>query len=186
MPRRGLRLVLLFVLLAGLYAYGRHSGASAWFQREALQQHIARSGPLGALVYCAVFSIGELLHVPGLVFVAAGVLAWGRLLGGGLAFLAALLSISVAFFVVRGVAGGALAGVDRRRPLLSRLLRHLDERPIRTVALLRLVFVLWPGVNYALALSRVRYRDYLAGSALGLLLPLTVVAVGLEWFLRFL
>ena len=51
-----------------------------------------------------------------------------------------------------------------------------QERPVRSVALLRLVFWMFPPLNYALALSPVGLRDYVVGSALGLVLPLAVMA----------
>jgi uncharacterized membrane protein YdjX (TVP38/TMEM64 family) len=52
------------------------------------------------------------------------------------------------------------------------------------VALLRLVLWMAPAVNYALALSPVRYRDYAIGSAVGLAIPVAAAAAFLHFFLR--
>jgi uncharacterized membrane protein YdjX (TVP38/TMEM64 family) len=52
------------------------------------------------------------------------------------------------------------------------------------VFLLRLVFWLAPPVNYALALSNIRFRHYFAGSLLGLVLPIALIATFVERFLR--
>ena len=57
---------------------------------------------------------------------------------------------------------------------MRRVLSHLDERPIRSVFLLRTVFIMAPGVNYGLAITKVKFRDYLIGSAFGLIVPIAV------------
>jgi uncharacterized membrane protein YdjX (TVP38/TMEM64 family) len=49
---------------------------------------------------------------------------------------------------------------------------------------LRLFLWLAPALNYALALSPIRYRDYLAGSAIGLVVPVGAATMLLEYLLR--
>ena len=71
----------------------------------------------------------------------------------------------------------ALADPTRRA-----ILARLEERPIRTVALLRLFLWLAPALTYALALSRIRYRHYVAGSAIGLALPVAAAAALFELY----
>ena len=56
--------------------------------------------------------------------------------------------------------------------LAKRLLSQLDDHPIRSTVLLRMVFQTVPPLNYALAMSGIRYRDYLVGTLLGLPLPI--------------
>jgi len=46
---------------------------------------------------------------------------------------------------------------------------------------LRLVFWLAPPVNYALALSKVRLRDFILGSVLGLLVPIGIATFFFDW-----
>jgi uncharacterized membrane protein YdjX (TVP38/TMEM64 family) len=129
-----------------------------------------------------VFTGGELLHVPGMVFVAAGILAYGRAVGFFVVLAAAIVSVCTAFLLVRTVGGRALAGVER--PFVRRALAHLDAHPVRTVFLLRLVLWLAPPLNYALALTNLRFRDYLAGSVLGLIAPVGGAALLFDWLFR--
>jgi uncharacterized membrane protein YdjX (TVP38/TMEM64 family) len=114
-----------------------------------------------------------------MVFVAAAALAYGPVYGAVLAYAGALASVSVTFAFVRGVGGKPLATV--RWPFARRLLAHLDRRPVLTIALLRLVLWISPPISYALALSGVRFRSYLAGSALGLAIPVPVIAFACGW-----
>lgn len=179
-----LRLLILLALLLGLYLLGRHLGVTS-LSPARLKALLDGAGPAGVLLFFAAFAIGELLHVPGVVFVVVAVLGYGRLLGGGLAYAGALGSLCFGFAVMRGVGGQALAGVGvSRRPILRRLLQHLDERPVRSVIVLRLALFLAPALNTALALSQVRFRDYLLGSALGILPAIIAVTLFCERIAR--
>jgi uncharacterized membrane protein YdjX (TVP38/TMEM64 family) len=179
-----LRLGALVALLAGLYIAGRVTGLHEDLSTERVRALMQAAGIWGFAAFVALFAIGELLHVPGLVFVGAAVLAYGRVGGGAASFVGALVSLTVSFIVVRTVGGKPLGAI--RRPLMARMLAHLDDKPIRTVALLRLIFWMGPLLNYGLALSSVRYRDYLIGSALGLVLPIAAAAAVFDWVLPWL
>src|SRR5262249_28708493 len=96
--------------------------------------------------------------------------------------LGALVSATISFSVVRALTGQALAEVQL--PLLGRLLRVIDDRPVMTVALLRLIFQTAPPLNYALAMTAVRWRDHFIGSFIGLPLPVTVMAFLFDRLLR--
>jgi uncharacterized membrane protein YdjX (TVP38/TMEM64 family) len=161
---------VLVAVLAALFLAGRLTGVTEGWTVASIRERVQQAGPLGFLLYLALFSGGELLHVPGLVFVGAGLLAWGKATGFAVALAGSLVSITVSFFVVRGIGGKALAELDR--PFITKMLARLEARPVLTVALLRMVLVLLPALNYALALSSIRYRSYLLGSVIGLIPPL--------------
>ncbi|MEO6954052.1 MAG: VTT domain-containing protein, partial [Polyangia bacterium] len=127
------------------------------------------------LVFIGAFLVGELLHLPGMLFFATGVLIWGRLLGGVIGGATALLSVVFTFMIVRVIGGQPLS--KPTRPFMQRILAHLADRPISTVAMLRMVFFLTPSVTYALALSPIRFGQMMLGSAIGLAPPLTIIAL---------
>lgn len=179
-----LRLALLAVFLIGLFVLGAATGWADRFTLEGIREAIADAGVWGFAVFLGAFALGELLHVPGFLFVAAAVLAYGRFVGGAAAYVGAVVSVIVSFAVVRGVGGRALGGLKNAR--VRRILDRLEERPVRVVALLRLLLWMAPPLNYALALSPVRFRDYVVGSALGLILPIAMASAFLDWFIQFL
>jgi uncharacterized membrane protein YdjX (TVP38/TMEM64 family) len=178
------RIGLVLLLTVGLWVAGKQTGLIDELDIEAVRETVRGSGVFGVLVYLGVFAGGELLHVPGIVFVAAAILSWGELLGFPLSLLGSVVSVSVSFVVVRAVGGKALAGLDR--PLFRKVLSHLDDRPIRTVFVLRLFLFLAPALNYALAMTNVRFRDYIVGSTLGLVPPLLVVTFLFDWVINWL
>ena len=180
--RRTIRLILLFAVVIGLIAIAALTDVRSRFSVENLRAMTAAAGAAGVALFTAAFCVGVLLHVPGVVFVIAGVLAYGRLAGGLIAFGGAVLAVSLTFVVVRAAGGQALG--ESQRPWMRRIMARLDRTPIRAVALLRLVFWVSPPLNYALALSSIRLRDYVIGSACGLVAPIAVVTLFTEQVAR--
>jgi uncharacterized membrane protein YdjX (TVP38/TMEM64 family) len=183
-PSSRVRIAILVLVLVGIFVAGKATGLTDSLGVVRIRELAGRAGPLGYLAYAGAFAVGELIHVPGILFVIAGVLAYGQRAGFVAGLLGGLLSVSTAFLVVRSVGGRALSTV--RHPFMKRLLAHLDEHPIRTTFLLRSVFWFLPALNYALALSNIRFRHYFAGSLLGLVVPVALIAVFVErvlaWF----
>jgi uncharacterized membrane protein YdjX (TVP38/TMEM64 family) len=172
--RHWLRLAALVVMVVALLVVAKVSGFTSHLGSEEIRARMATAGWWGPVGYVGAFSLGELAHVPGLVFVFAAVVAYGRLAGGALAFTGAIISMAFSFTVVRNVGGQPLGAI--RWAFVRRILAELDDHPIRTVILLRLVLWMTPQVNYALALSSVRARDFLVGSAIGLFAPICGLA----------
>lgn len=176
------RLVLLALFIFTLLAVGELTGLRHWFTIVKLRQLVLGAGALGVVLYAATFIVGELIHIPGLLFVCAGVAIWGRLVGGMIAWGAGTLAIAAVFVVVRAVGGTMTDGL--KHPWIRRALDHLDSRPIVTVIVLRAVLVISPPVTYALALSPVRFWHFFIGSAIGLLPPMMLVAIFFEYVLK--
>jgi len=185
-PERGAvrfwRLAALIAVTVVLVALGKSSGLGAYFSADGLRSLTHAAGVWGPILFVLVFCVGELVHVPGVVFVAAAVLAYGRAGGGALAFAGAVVAVSVSFVIVRGIGGKPLAAI--RWPLARRILSGLEERPVRTILVLRLLLWMAPQLNYALALSNVRFRSYVVGTALGLIAPITGLVLLSDQVLR--
>jgi uncharacterized membrane protein YdjX (TVP38/TMEM64 family) len=181
-PRaRWVRLGLVVALFVALWVAAKTSGLLDDLDAEALRALVASWGAWGMVGYVALFAVAELAHVPGMIFVLAAMLAWGQVAGFAIGLTGAAVSVCTTFVVIRAVGGRALADVER--PVVKRILARLDRRPIVTVAILRCVLWLAPFVNYALAMTNVRFRDYAIGSAIGLVPPVALAAVLFEWLL---
>jgi phospholipase D1/2 len=175
-PRRGVRALLaqnralllragaLALALAVFWLVAARAGLLAALTLDRLRATVAALGPLGYAVYVAVFVVGELLYLPAFLFIGLAAALYGKALAFALAFGGGLAS-SLAGFGVGRLFG---RGLDRVPPWLARLDAQLAARGIRTVAFLRLLFWLAPYLNMGLGFTRVRWRDYLAGTALGI------------------
>ena len=176
-----LRLIVLGGILLGCFAIGSYFDVSERLSLEAVRELVRAAGVWGWMLYIILFSAGSFLHVPGLVFVAAAILIYGKLTGFMLAYLGAVVSVSVSFALVRRIGGTPLQ--QSKTPWLRRALTQLERRPIRTVITLRLILWMGAPLNYVLALAPLKFAHYLIGSLLGLLAPLALATFLFDWLI---
>jgi uncharacterized membrane protein YdjX (TVP38/TMEM64 family) len=176
------RLLAVVLFLALLFAVFELSGLRGHFNLEFLQHTIQQHRIGGLLIFILLFSLGNLIHIPGWVFLAAAVLALGRTMGGIATYIAASISCVTTFFAIRFVGGDALRQLDNK--IAASLLRQLDAHPVKSVLLLRVLFQTVPALNYALAVSGVRFQQYLAGTLLGLPLPIILYCLFFDYLAK--
>lgn len=173
------RLLAVALFLSVLLTVFELSGLREHFNLEFLQQRIAENRISGLLFFVLLFSLGNLIQIPGWIFLAAAVLTLGKGWGGLATYIAACTSCAITFLAIRLVGGDALRQLKSKTAI--RLLARLDARPISSVALLRVLFQTVPALNYALALSGISFRQYLAGTLLGLPLPIALYCVFFDY-----
>jgi len=173
------RLGIILLLALALFVVAKAAGLTEQLSAEAIRDLATSAGFYGVLLFLGVFVAGNLFHVPGMPFVFAGVVGYGAVTGGVIALLGAVLAVTFTFVIVRWLGGKALDEV--KSPLIRKALTHLDDRPLATVFVLRSLFQTSPALNYALAMSRVRLRDYVVGSAMGMTVPVIAVALFVEF-----
>ncbi|MHB9119277.1 MAG: TVP38/TMEM64 family protein [Burkholderiales bacterium] len=179
-PYKRLFAVLLFLGL--LLAVFELSGLRGHFNLQFLHQKILENELSGLLIFVLVFSLGNLIQIPGWIFLAAAVLALGKTWGGVATYTAASVSCILTFLTIRFIGGDALRQIKNKTA--ARILRQLDARPIKSVVLLRMLFQTVPALNYALALSGVKFRDYLIGTLLGLPLPILLYCLFFDYLAK--
>jgi uncharacterized membrane protein YdjX (TVP38/TMEM64 family) len=108
------RITLVVVLLAGLVVASIYTGIADGLDANAIRNLMNDAGPWGWSLYILVFAGGEFIHIPGMVFVAAGILVYGKVIGFGLALTASVISVCFSFVVVRLLGGTPLGEIDSR------------------------------------------------------------------------
>jgi len=179
---RHARLLYVLAFLAALWAAVHFSGVGHHVTPQFVHDTFASHPITGLLIFVALFSVGNLIQIPGWVFLAAAVLTLGQLWGGIATYVAASVSCVVTFVLIRLLGGDALRSFDG--PLARRIFARLDTHPVQSVALLRLLFQTVPALNYALAMSGIRLRNYVVGTLLGLPLPIALYALFLQTLAR--
>jgi uncharacterized membrane protein YdjX (TVP38/TMEM64 family) len=165
--QRLLAVVLFLAVLALVFTLsGLRGHMNLAYVREQLQGHPVE----GFLTFVLLFVLGNLVQIPGWLFLAAAVLALGQGWGWLVTYVAACISCAVTFLLVRFLGGDALRALPNR--WLLKVLEQLDRRPLRSVIVARVLFQTLPALNYALAMSGIRFKAYLLGTAIGLVLPL--------------
>ncbi len=163
--------LFLGVLLTVFEVSGLRDHFNLTFMRQVILQH--QIG--GLMLFVLLFSLGNLIQIPGWVFLAAAVLTLGRVWGGAVTYVAAVTSCAFTFVTIRALGGDALRLLKNR--VAVRLLRELDAHPIASVALLRILFQTVPALNYALAMSGIKFRTYLIGTLVGLPVPIALYCI---------
>ncbi len=124
----------------------------------------------------ALFVAASVAAVPVTAVIGATVIALGPLEGFLWASAGSLGGASVAYFLGYRLGRGPLRKLVGRA--LRRVDRHLAGRDVVTVVLLRTVPVApFTVVNYVLGASRIGYRNYVLGTALGMLPGIAAIAL---------
>lgn len=176
------RLVFVLVFLAILLATVQWTGLRQNFSLAFLRQTLAANGWEGLALFVVLFSVGNLIQVPGWIFLASAVLVLGKLDGGLATYVAASISCAVTFLSVRWVGGDAVQHMDGK--LAQRLLSELHAHPIRNMVVLRTVFQTLAALNYTLAMSGIGFRQYLVATLLGLPLPIALYCVFFDYIAK--
>jgi phospholipase D1/2 len=141
------------------------------------EAHALSDRPWLPIYVLVVFVLGGFLMVPVTLLIAASGVAFGPLLGFAYAALGAFASAAVGFAIGRTVGREPvrrLAG-----PRLDRLSRRLARNGVVTVTLLRLLPIApFTVVNVVAGAMRLRFRDFFAGTVLGMT-PGIVIMTGL-------
>ena len=179
-PRMGgllaIRLIAALVPIVLVVVVVRATGLHAMLDVERIREVVAGGGAWRVPIFVLIYGLGILAYVPGSLFVAAGVLAFGSGWGLVWCYLGALLGNLLTFGLARATGIRPLARNDWT--VTDRLFRRIHSQPIRSVILIRTIFPTTAPINYALALTDVPFGAYLTGSMIGVL-PQLVAAVGL-------
>ena len=157
--------LVLFVITAVVIV--RFTPVKEFLTAERLGNFLENAGFLAPLAFIIVYAAGVCLFVPGTLLTALGAAIFGPYLGFLYVWVAAMLGSSLAFFI------GRYLGRDFAASLIGDRLRKYDEAIERngfaTVLYLRLVYFPFTPLNFGMGLTRVRFRDYFSGTALGII-----------------
>lgn len=119
------------------------------------------------LAFILIYAAGICLFIPGTLLTALGAAIFGPYRGFVYVWVAAMLGAAGAFLI------GRYLGREFAASLIGDRLRKYDDAIERngfaTVLYLRLVYFPFTAMNFGMGLTKVRFRDYLWGTALGIL-----------------
>lgn len=172
----------MILFLGVLLAVFQASGLREQFGLDFLRQTILDNKLSGLAIFILVFALGNLVQIPGWIFLAAAVLALGQTWGGVATYVAASISCVASFLLIRLLGGDALRQI--RHPGVIKALSRIDRHPVRSIVLSRVLFQTLPALNYALAMSGVKLRPYVFGTLLGLPLPIALYCLFFDWLAK--
>lgn len=169
--QRAGRVLVLAAIVAGI--------ALAWLHRDALSPRALEASlshsTAAPLLYLVAHIAVSLLFIPRALIAAAAGLMFGVWWGIVWATIGSVLGSAAGFLIARYINGGL---IDlEAMPRIGAYFVRAERGGWPVVALIRIMPVMPHGfVNYALGLTKVRFRDYLLGSFLGQI-PSTIAFV---------
>lgn len=169
-----LRLIFLVMLLLAGVATAVFLGVPSVTY---LRATVSRWGAAAPIAFVLLYALATLAPLPKNVFSAVGGALFGLWWGLLLVYLAAVAGAMMAFTLGRML---GRAAVERfTGTTVSRVDELLSRRGLLAVAVVRLIPVIpFTAINYAAGLTSVRQRDYLLGTAIGII-PGTIAYVAL-------
>lgn len=133
---------------------------------EAFAARLDALGPwAGPLLFIAAYVIASVAFIPGSLLTLVAGAVFGLALGVPIVLIAAVLGSSAAFAIARTIARDRVTRWLARDPRAAAIGDAVADEGLKVVLLLRLSPVFpYNLLNYALGVSRVRYRDFLLGS----------------------
>jgi len=169
MPRL-LRAVLVTIAITAVVVAMRRLHLWDHFSIDRMRALVDSAGPFGPLVFIGIFIAGFFLPGPEILMVAFGGVLFGTFWGFVYSWIACILGTTAPFVLVRYSAQAwAQRALQDRFPRIRALDDRLERHGVVTVILLRLLLFLGPPLNWSLGASRVRMRDYVLGTGIGIL-----------------
>jgi uncharacterized membrane protein YdjX (TVP38/TMEM64 family) len=162
-----IKAMLLLMFIVAAVAMVRFTGVREFLTVEKFGALLAAAGAWAPLAFILVYSAGVCLFIPGTLLTALGAAIFGPYWGFLYVWVAAMLGAAGAFLI------GRYLGREFAASLIGDRLKKYDDaielNGFATVLYLRLVYFPFTAMNFGMGLTKVRYRDYLWGTGLGIL-----------------
>lgn len=173
--RRTAAVKAVFLLLFGIAAtvVVRYTPVREYLNPNSLATLLEAAGFWAPLAYILFFTIGVCLFVPGVVLVSLGAAIFGTFYGFLYGWLGALSGCAATFFV------GRYLGREFAASLVTGKLKEYDDKieqnGFATVLYLRLAWMPFSPMSYGMGLTKVRFRDFFLGTALGIVVAIFII-----------
>lgn len=159
-------LALAAFIVSALLVF-RYTPAKGYLTAEALGRVLDAAGGWAPVLFILVYTAGICLFVPGTLLTTLGAALFGPYRGFLYVWVGAMLGASAAFWIGRTL--GREFAASRIGDRLKKYDEAIERNGFATVLYLRLVYFPFTPMNFGMGLTRVRFRDYLAGTGLGIL-----------------
>lgn len=160
--------MVFLLLFIGLAVYVvRFSPARQYLTADQLELLLETAGIWAPLMFIIIYVAGICLFLPGTLLTALGAAIFGPYWGFLYVWTGAMIGAGLAFLI------GRYLGRDFAASLIGDRLKRFDDAIERngfaTVLYLRLMYFPFTPMNFGMGLTKVRFWDYIAGTALGIL-----------------
>lgn len=161
------KMVFLLVFIVVAVYLIRFSPVKQYLSTDQLGLLLESAGLWAPLMFVIIYVVGVCLFLPGTLLTALGAAIFGPYWGFLYVWTGAMIGAGFAFLI------GRYLGRDFAASLIGDKLKRFDDAIERngfaTVLYLRLMYFPFTPMNFGMGLTKVRFWDYLLGTALGIL-----------------
>lgn len=165
-------IALAILLIAAIYLI-RFTSIKNYLTPDAINTILENTGIWAPVFYIFIYAIGVCLFVPGLLLTGIGALLFGPYWGFIYIWVGAMIGASGAFFI------GRTLGRDFASTMIGDRLKKYDDAIERNgfavVLYLRLLYFPFTPMNFGMGLTKVRFRDYLFGTGIGIIVGTFII-----------
>jgi len=162
-----LKAVVLALFIIAALAAVYFTSLRGWLTAEGVGAILESAGLWAPFAFILIYAVGVCLFIPGTLLTTLGAAIFGAYFGFLYVWLGAMVGSSLAFLI------GRYLGRDFAVSLIGERLKRYDEAIERNgfaaVLYLRLIYFPFTPMNFGMGLTRVRFWDYFAGTALGII-----------------
>ena len=162
-----IKAAILAVFVAGAIFVVHYTPLGAYLSAERLGSYMDTTTCWAPLAFMLVYIVGVCLFVPATVLIALGVAVFGVFWGFIYSWLASLVGSSLSFYIGRYLGRDFAARLIGQR--LEKYDKAIESYGFSTVLYLRLACLPFAPLNFGMGLTKVRFRDFFWGTALGIL-----------------
>ena len=159
-------IILLLFIVAAIFLV-RFTPIKNYLTAEALGRFLESAGFWAPIIFIFIYAAGVCFFLPGTLLTGLGGAIFGAYWGFLYVWIGAMMGASAAFFI------GRTLGRDFAASLIGNKLKKYDDAIERngfaTVLYLRLVYFPFTPMNFGMGLTKVRFRDYVVGTGLGII-----------------
>jgi uncharacterized membrane protein YdjX (TVP38/TMEM64 family) len=171
--RATIKAVALLLFIVAAVVVVRYTPVEDFLTADRLGALLDRAGFWAPLLYVVVYTLGVCLFVPGTLLTTLGAAIFGPYSGFVYVWVGAMCGATLAFLI------GRYLGRDFAASLIGERLRKYDDAIERkgfgTVLYLRLIYFPFTPMSFGMGLTKVRFLDYLFGTALGILVGTFII-----------
>lgn len=165
---KGLMKMTFLLIFIGVAIYlVRFSPVKQYLSTDQLGLLLEAAGLWAPAMFVLIYVVGVCLFLPGTLLTALGAAIFGPYWGFLYVWTGAMIGSGLAFLI------GRYLGRDFAASLIGDKLKRFDDAIERngfaTVLYLRLMYFPFTPMNFGMGLTKVRFSDYLLGTALGIL-----------------
>jgi len=158
-------LLILFIVAALLLI--RYTPVKKYLTPHVLGDFLASAGWWGPVIFILIYAAGVCLFFPGTLLSGLGAVIFGPYRGFVYVWFGAMAGASLAFLIGRTLGREFAASVIGNK--LKKYDDAIERNGFATVLYLRLVYFPFTPMNFGMGLTKVRFRDYFWGTALGII-----------------